>query len=222
MPSGVYIRTKPSPWKGKHPTEEMLQKMRKPRSEQGKQNMRGIPRSEDHKRKMSEHRKGKHFSPDTEFKNGQSPHNKGKKSTKPAWNKGIPWSDELKAKMSQSAIGKHNGEKNPMYSIHNFGEKAGGWKGGVTKINKLIRGNERYITWRSDVWKRDNFICSKCGSNSKLHAHHVILLSKIIVDNNIKTIYDALKCDDVWDISNGITVCEDCHTELHDHVMWGK
>lgn len=30
----------------------------------------------------------------------------------------------------------HLGEKNPMYGVHNYGEKAPGWKGGRTKPSK--------------------------------------------------------------------------------------
>lgn len=28
---------------------------------------------------------------------------------------------------------------------------------------------------------------------------------------NLKTIYDAFKCKELWDTNNGITLCETCH-----------
>lgn len=271
MPKGIYLRTKPSPWKGKHPTEEMLLKMRKPRSEQGKHYMKGIPKTEEHKRKMSEYRKGKHFSPATEFKKGQSSHNKGIKSDKPAWNKGVPCSDETKRKMSKSAIGKHDGVRNPMFGVfkkHSIetrkkmskprtethksniskatkgennpmfgrvspmkgkkhtkealikmsgrtGEMSNNWKGGATPLMIQIRVTKRYLEWRSMVFERDGFTCQGCGIHGDyLESHHIKRFSEIIHENNIQSVENALVCDDLWDISNGVCLCRSCHASL--------
>ena len=58
---------------------------------------KGIHLSEEHKRKISEAKKGKHTSPNAEFKKGH-----------PAWNKGKITSEEQKVKISTTMKGKHN------------------------------------------------------------------------------------------------------------------
>jgi len=65
--------------------------------------------------------------------------------------------------------------------------------------------------------KRDNYTCQECGRRSKkgekviLHVHHIISFKDIIINNNIKTLDDARNCKLLWDTSNGITLCEECH-----------
>ena len=58
---------------------------------------KGIHLSEEHKRKISEAKKGKHTSPNAEFKKGHK-----------AWNKGKITSEEQKVKISTTMKGKHN------------------------------------------------------------------------------------------------------------------
>ena len=58
---------------------------------------KGIPCSEETKRKMSESHKGK-----PAWNKGKPAWNKGLKSDKPAWNKGIPCSEETKRKISEA------------------------------------------------------------------------------------------------------------------------
>jgi len=112
----------------------------------------------------------------------------------------IPHSEETKDKIRQSRIGKNIGIKNYM------------WKGGISKIDKLCRGLTEYKQWRSDVFTRDNWICRTCGvTNCYITAHHIKSFSKIIKENNIIDISQARECKELWNISNGVTLCEECH-----------
>lgn len=92
---------------------------------EGGAGIKGFKHSEESRKKMSEALKGKHSSPDTEFKKGQTPWNKDKsgcfleesrkkmseshKGNTP-WNKGIPLTEEHKSKISMINKGKHLSE----------------------------------------------------------------------------------------------------------------
>lgn len=73
------------------------------------------------------------------------------------------------------------------------------------------------IDWRNEVYKRDDYTCQKCGDNTggNLEAHHKNHLSDLIRELNIIDIIDAIENKDLWDIDNGITLCNDCHIETH-------
>lgn len=96
------------------------------------------------------------------------------------------------------------------------GENHPNWKGGVTPLNVVIRGCTRYRTWRRLNFQRDNFICAHCGiRGGKLHAHHIIRFSVIMAENYITTLEEALQCEALWNIDNGLTLCKKCHKKLH-------
>lgn len=87
------------------------------------------------------------------------------------------------------------GSKNPM------------WKGGVIKENELIRHSSSYRSWRLSVFKRDDFTCQmpECEKRGGiLNANHIKKFSD----------YPELRLL----ISNGITLCEECHkiTKWHE------
>lgn len=102
--------------------------------------------------------------------------------------------------MSMSALGKRTKESNPM------------WKGGITPINKAIRTFNKYIEWRRLVFKRDDFRCQRCPLKGVyLEAHHIIPLSELINKFSITSLDEADQCEELWDIKNGITLCQRCH-----------
>lgn len=71
----------------------------------------------------------------------------------------------------------------------------------ITSISSKQRECAMYDEWRLKVHKKHKFKCVKCGSNDNLKAHHIKPW--------------AMFENDRFDVSNGITLCEDCHKELH-------
>lgn len=97
-----------------------------------------------------------------------------------------------------------------------IGKQNPNWKGGITKLDKKIRNSQQYKKIINSVFKRDNYICQKCGKlGNKLHVHHKLLFSFIIKLYNLKTFNQALKCKLLWDINWLITLCDKCHQYVH-------
>ena len=175
------------------------------------------------KKCYNEWKKGKHFSPKTEFKKGQkainpirkgerrSPKTEFKKGQTP-WNKGRKLTKEERKKISD-ALPKR------------LGEKAGNWRGGTTKLRVAIMGLKEYKKWRKAVFTRDNWTCQMCGRRRKrgdrviLHAHHIKPVYQIIKECGIKNTKDALKCKELWDVSNGMTLCVSCHKQTPSYLV---
>ena len=98
----------------------------------------------------------------------------------------------------------------------NSKEKHPNWQGGKTSLAMQIRNSPEYAEWRLKVYTRDNFTCQKCGCNKsgELEAHHIKFLFVIIKEYQIKTLDDALKCKELWEVKNGLTLCKDCHHKI--------
>ena len=92
------------------------------------------------------------------------------------------------------------------------------WNGGVSPLIKQIRFLSEYKSWKNNIFKRDNWACQICNKSVKqnLNAHHIKSISQIIIDNNIKTKEDATICEELWNASNGITLCVKCHQWIHN------
>ena len=68
--------------------------------------------------------------------------------------------------------------------------------------NRPSRHRREYAIWRESVFKRDNWVCQRCGERGrKLHAHHV---------RTVKA-YPHLELS----IRNGCTLCVPCHKLIH-------
>jgi len=80
------------------------------------------------------------------------------------------------------------------------------WMGGKGLIASNLRQHPEYIQWRRGVIKRDGYKCAKCGSESNLHADHIIP-----VVENPKLIFK---------VDNGRTLCGDCHVQITNE--WRK
>lgn len=104
-------------------------------------------------------------------------------------------------------------------SIHHVGANAPDYKHGKCKNYLLIRANKIYRDWGLAVFRRDAFTCQICGSSKSgtLEAHHLYSFSKLCTENNIITVEDAKNCSNLWDISNGQTLCRECHKKTDSY-----
>lgn len=81
------------------------------------------------------------------------------------------------------------------------GDKHPAYKGNASERESAM-GGYKYKKWRTDVFKRDNYTCQDCGNKGGyLHAHHLKEWAK----------YPELR----YEITNGITLCIQCHKERH-------
>ena len=78
------------------------------------------------------------------------------------------------------------------------------YKGGITKDYELIRGSSEYKKWRWTIFIRDHFTCLHCGQVGGQLEVH-----------HIKRFseYSELRLD----INNGITLCKECHTKTDSY-----
>jgi len=165
---------------------------------------KNVPTREETKEKLRQSNLGKKLSEETKKKIGLA--SKGRIP----WNRGKHHSSESKRKIKEKMKGKRCGKNNPMFG--KFGKDSGHWKGGITLLNHQVRTCFQYRQWRSDVFSRDNYICQKCGAKGiYLIAHHKKEFAVILRENNIKTLDEALVCEELWNINNGETRCISCH-----------
>ena len=131
-------------------------------------------------------------------KKGNIPWNKGLKGL----GAGIPRTKEAKRKISEATKGRKglSGKNNPA------------WKGGRTPLVRSIRTCGKYFQWRSDVYQRDNWTCQTCNKRGeRLNAHHKKSFQRILDEYKITSFIQAMVCAELWDVDNGVTLCEDCH-----------
>lgn len=93
------------------------------------------------------------------------------------------------------------------------GEANHNWNPDKTDDERLLeRSSSDYKYWRKSVYERDNFTCVCCGSKSKrsnpIQAHH---LDGHNWCRERRT-----------DVSNGVTLCLECHTEFHITYGYGN
>jgi len=128
------------------------------------------------------------------------------------------------------------GSGNPMYNVKcteqrrekvrksnqgiNMGVNNGNWNGGTSKLTKLIRSIWEYSNWRHIIFERDDYKCLECGGAcNELNAHHLKPLQVIMDEYNIDSVASARGCKELWNSNNGITLCRDCHIELHASAL---
>jgi 5-methylcytosine-specific restriction endonuclease McrA len=83
------------------------------------------------------------------------------------------------------------------------------WRGGVTPINKQIRGSAEYKLWRKSVFERDNYTCVFCGSKGVyIQADHIKPFAY----------FPELR----FAIDNGRTLCKPCHQNTDTYMGRAK
>jgi hypothetical protein len=108
-------------------------------------------------------------------------------------------------------------EKNRMAHI---GERNHAWKGGITVFNEAVRSSAKYLAWRDAVYKCDNYADVITGEkgDGNLNAHHIIPFATILEQNNITTFEEAMACEALWDVDNGITMIDKNHIAYHSRT----
>jgi len=92
------------------------------------------------------------------------------------------------------------------------------WKGGITPLRGKIYQSFQWRQWRTNIFQRDNYICQKCKQKGgSLEVHHIKLFALILQENNIKTLEQAIQCEELWNINNGITLCLECHKKTDNY-----
>lgn len=170
---------------------------------------RGIPKSAEHRKKLSIARLGK---PGIWLNKKMSADARSKMS---AAKKGKSLTPEHRAKIAETMTGKPHPsihhkqslETKQKKSIALRGEKSSAWKGGISQINDRIRASFKFREWRIAVFQRDHYTCQKCGSKHQkgsrpiLNVHHIKPFAQ----------YPELR----FNIENGLTLCKKCHDKIH-------
>lgn len=117
---------------------------------------------------------------------------------------------EIYEKVIQTCLEKY-GVKSFVMTQIKYGEDNPCWKGGV-EYHRNERATREYIDWRKQVFSKNQYTCQCCGDKSgkghsvRIEAHHIFNWN-----DNINLRYD---------VSNGITLCRDCHIVFH--MIYGK
>jgi hypothetical protein len=156
-------------------------------------------------RNYSDAGKGRKFTDEHKKKisfSNSKPHTEERKKNISNSHLGKNLTDEHKDKIRSKFIGLRPGFKHPM------------WKGGRSTFRNRLQQSSLYKEWRKSIYDRDLYKCQICNSGGKLNSHHIIKFSKIVEDYNLLKYEDYIMCNFLWDIDNGITLCEKCHHSI--------
>lgn len=115
------------------------------------------------------------------------------------------------------------------------GENHPAWQGGTSTISCRCRGsNKLYTFWKKPILERDKFLCQKCFRGSmevRLAVHHDKEMFKDIVLKFMPTHMRKLSFEEQTEIVakieqyhvdnkvSGVTICYDCHDEVHKYTV---
>lgn len=83
-------------------------------------------------------------------------------------------------------------------------------------FHSSVRQLHQYKNWRTKIFQRDNFTCQHClkrGGDIEAD-HYPELYSEILKRNNIKTVDQAIACQELWQ-ATGRTLCMKCHRKTY-------
>ena len=117
-------------------------------------------------------------------------------------------------------------------SIKLSGKNNPNWKGGlIGYIDHAIRFLEEGRDWARKILFRDNYTCQKCGRHNCSLAPHHIKSFNILLRNFLKQYSQFSPIEDkeilirlaitympFWELTNGITFCQECHNAFH-HIF---
>ena len=105
------------------------------------------------------------------------------------------------------------------------------WKGGISPLENIIRDLVENKNWQKQIFLRDNYICKECGKyGGKLTAHHIKSFSQIFkeflqqysqfspIEDKETLIRLAITYEPFWDVSNGKTLCKECHQKTDTYA----
>lgn len=173
--------------------------------------LKGKKKSEKHKQELSKVRiekglaKGQNNPMYGKNHTEKARHLISEKNKNNSYRKGKKHTEESRQKMREAKLGKYDGENNPMYDVHLFGELNSQWQGG--------KSFEPYSPEFNDILKdyiknRDNYTC-QCPD--------CIHLSDILCIHHI----DYNKQNNSLD--NLITLCRKCHLKTNgknNRLFW--
>lgn len=182
--------------------------------------------------------KGKHTGlvPRSVFKKGHISWNKGILGFMVGPNKGKKFSKSTIDKLRSSHLGFTPSliTRRKLSEVARRGDKSNLWKGGINNLTNQIRGCFEYGIWKSEVFCRDDYTCQECGDNGggNLNSHHIKRFSDILkeflreynrfspVDDKEILVRLSLSYKPFWDINNGITLCEECHSKTDSYLKY--
>lgn len=145
------------------------------------------------------------------------------------WQKGTSKTPEHRRRIADAKTGKPS-PKPPGFGQHLrarmlgcVGDQHPSWRGGTVGLRNAIVSWDAYKSWRHSVFQRDDWTCQECKvRGGALQAHHRQRVADIIVEFSITTREQALGCPRLWDISNGVALCESCHpkVEARENGHW--
>lgn len=105
--------------------------------------------------------------------------------------------------MNLANLQKRDKEKQRLAVSSRVGELHQNWKGGTSKAYKTGYYSTEYKEWRKSVFERDSYKCQECGSIGFITAHHIKSFAH----------YPDLR----FELSNGLTLCEPCHSKTDNY-----
>lgn len=135
---------------------------------------------------------------------------------------GIPHSEDTRQRMAES--------HRKMWAANPDRRKAQArgadhykWKGGVTPLAISIRVCAKSLFWYKQVKRAANFACEICGTRSgKLESHHKRPFAYLMDWYEITSLEQALDCPEMFDLNNGMCLCQRCHAGIHGKKFKGS